>query len=274
MKNIIPLIVAVILGLTAVYLVSRILVTNKEAAQEPQVSIVIAARDLDAGETLQPGACTFKNIPQSAAPKSALLWENVSFTYGQTIPNGIKQGDYIRFEDLQLNVTLANCVTPGKWLIPVTFSDPTLVKMLRPQDEIAIAASYEEAQQSPKTANPSGAEINMAAATAAAANVGRKRETIILFPCVEIIGIANEKGLFREAGSSSSTVFVSLPPRQATILLAAQREAELYPILRRRNDSSARNRSEIGSVNAQTFQNVRANLETAKFSETNVNQDK
>ena len=274
MKNIIPLVVAVILGLTAVYLVSRILVTNKDAAKEPQVSIVIAARDLDAGETLQPGACTFKNVPQSAVPRSALLWENVSFTYGQTLPNGVKQGDYIRFEDIQLNLTLANCVTPGKWLIPVTFSDPTLVKMLKPQDEIAIAATYTEARKPPKNADSTGVEINANAAVSAAMNVERKRETIILFPCVEIIGIANEKGLFREAGSSSATVFVSLPPRQATILLAAQREAELYPILRRRNDASARNRREIGSVNARTFQNVRAGLETADFSEATVSQDK
>lgn len=33
------------------------------------------------------------------------------------------------------------------------------------------------------------------------------------------------------------------------IVIAAQREAELYPVLRKRNDSSALNRKEIGVVN-------------------------
>lgn len=270
MKNIIPLVVAVILGLAAVYIVSRLFVTNEEAGKEPQVSVVVAARDLDAGEELRPGSCTFKNLPQSAVPKTALLWENVSLTYGQTLPHEIKQGSYIHFEDIQLNVSLADCVTAGKWLIPVTFSDPVLVRMLRPQDEIAIAATYADVRKA--TPNPSVMEQMQPAESGTELEAGK--ETIVLFPCVEVIGIANDKGLFRESGSSSSTVFVSLPPRQAMTLLAAQREAELYPILRRRNDSSARNRREIGSVNAGTFKNIRAKLDTIELSDNPSAQEK
>ena len=142
----------------------------------------------------------------------------------------------------------------------MTFSDPTLVKMLRPQDEIAIAASYAHSEVvKPKLTteelleNPEEAEK---------ADVKMERETVILFPCIEVIGIDNSNGLFRESGSSTATIYVSLPPRQATILLAAQQEAELYPILRRRNDPSARSRTEIGSVNKKTFENVRSGLDT------------
>ena len=141
MKNVIPLIVAVILGLAAVYVVSHFLIENKSTDQETQVSVVVAARDLEAGEELLPGACSFKNVPGSAVPQSAIMWESVSLTYGQKIPHAIKRGNYVLFEDIQLNLSLADCVASGKWLIPVTFSDPTLVKMLRPQDEIAIAAT-------------------------------------------------------------------------------------------------------------------------------------
>ena len=255
MKNIIPLIAAVILGLAAVYLVSRLLVTNKEAEKEPQVSVVIAARDLAAGEEIQPGACSFKNIPQSVVPKSALLWDNVSLTYGQVLPHDIKQGAYIHFEDIRLNVSLADCVTAGKWLIPVTFSDPTLVKMLKPQDEIAIAAACAEVKKkAPAEQKPEDQDD-----VPGAAELEQNREMVVLFPCVEVI---------RESGGSTSTIFVSLPPRQATILLAAQREAELYPILRRRNDTSARNRREIGTVNAETFKKIRSGLETAELPDT------
>ena len=263
MKNVIPLIVAVILGLAAVYLVSNMLIDHKDLAKEPQVSVVIAARDLAAGEELSPGACSFKTIPRSAMPETAILWENVSLTYGQKIPHELRQGSYIMFEDIQLNLSLAECVAAGEWLIPVTFSDATLVKMLRPQDEIAIAAAYVTKEAVPPKL--SGINELDADEVVSSSTVEVNRELVILFPCVEVIGIDNSSGLFRESGSASasSTIYVTLPPRQATILLEAQQEAELYPILRRKNDTSALNRAEIGIVSGKTFEKVRADLEPA-----------
>ena len=264
MKNIIPLIVAVLLGLAAVYMVSRVLIENKDTEQEAQVSVVVAARDLDAGEEILPGACSFKNIPESAVPKSAILWDSVSLTYGQKLPRAIKRDNYIMFDDIQLTISLADCVSSGKWLVPVTFSDPTLVKMLRPQDEIAIAATYAHTSVvQPKLTTEELIE-NPEAATKT--DLKEERETIILFPCIEVIGLDNSNGLFRESGNQTATIYVSLPPRQATILLAAQHEAELFPILRKRNDPSVRDRAEIGSVNSKTFENVRSGLETAILS--------
>ena len=127
MKNVIPLIVAVVLALAAVFLVSRVMVQTDTESKEPQVSVVIAARDLERGEELTPGSCSFKSIPRSALPKSALLWDNVGLAYGQKLPYKIPEGDYIQLSDLQLNVMLSDCVEKGKWLIPVTFTDPVLV---------------------------------------------------------------------------------------------------------------------------------------------------
>ena len=263
MKNIIPLIVAVVLALSAVFLVSRVLVRSAEGTKEPQVSVVITVRDLEPGEEITPGSCSFKSIPRSAVPKSALLWESVGLAYGQKAPYKIPEGDYIQLSDLQLNVSLADCVEKGKWLIPVTFSDPALVKMLMPEDEIAILASYSDEKVTP--VNPDRAVPAIGTNPAANVEISRKRETIVLFPCVKVTGIANDRGSFREAGGNTSTIFVSLPPQQATILLAAQREAELYPVLRKRNDIAARNRRELGSVNAVTFERLRANLETTEL---------
>ena len=264
MKNVIPLVVAVVLALAAVYLVSRMLVQNDEAAKEKQISVVVAARDLDAGDELRPGSCTFKSIPESAMPKDALKWDNVSLIYGQKLPQRIMEGDYIQLTDLQLNVSLSDCVEVGKWLIPVTFSDPALVKMLMPEDEIAIIATYAESKTIPP-ATESGAAPLTVEQIAAQTQIKQNRETVVLFPCVKVTGIANDKGNFRESGGSTATIFISLPPRQATILLAAQREAELYPVLRKRNDTSARNRRELGSVNAKTFEQIRSKLETSEL---------
>ena len=272
MKNIIPLIVAVVLALAAVFLVSRMLVKNDETAKEPMVSVVIATRDLDRGEKITPGACTFKSIPRSAMPKSVLLWENVGLLYGQQLPYKVMEGDYIQFSDLRLNLSLSECVEIGKWLIPVTFSDPALVKMLMPEDEIAIVASYADTKIT--LPNKSGERPLTPEEQALNTNIKKNRETIVLFSCVKVTGIANENGSFRESSGNTSTIFVSLPPRQATVLLAAQREAELYPVLRRRNDLTARNRRELGSVNTQTFEHLRSNLETTELPDMPLQQPK
>lgn len=259
MKNIIPLIVSVMLGLAAVYFVSKLLFEKENTETETKVSVVVAARNLDANDELSQGALTYKDIPKSAVPKNALLWENVSLAYGQQLPHAVSEDEYILMTDIRAQATLSDCARQGEWTIPVTFSDPALVKMLMPDDEIAIISTYVSKEvvmdKDMKVSDGSGVKVN------------ESRETSVLLPCVRVIGIANERGSFRESGSSSGTIFVSLPPQQAMILIAAQRESELYPVLRKRNDSVALNRKDGGVVNAGTFAKIRRGLAPAELPE-------
>ncbi len=259
MKNIIPLIVSVVLGLAAVYIVSKLLFEKEENDTENKVSVVVAARALNAHDELTQGSLTYKDIPQSAVPKNALLWENVSLAYGQQLPHAVSQDDYILMTDIRIQTTLSDCARQGEWTVPVTFSDPALVRMLMPDDEIAIISTY---------VSPSVAiDKNMKESDGSGVKMSESRETSVLLPCVRVIGIANEQGSFREGGGSSGTIFVSLPPQQAMILIAAQRESELYPVLRKRNDSAALNRKDSGVVNADTFSKIRKDLVPAELPE-------
>ncbi len=259
MKNIIPLVVSVILGLAAVYLVSKLLFENKNADLENKVSVVVAARDLNAHDELSQGSLTYKDIPESAVPRNALLWENVSLAYGQQLPHAVSQDDYILMTDIRIQTTLGDCARQGEWTVPVTFSDPALVKVLTPDDEIAIVSTYVSQNVS--------VDKNMTVSDGSGVKMTESRETSVLLPCVRVIGIANDQGSFRESGGSSGTVFVSLPPQQAMILIAAQRESELYPVLRKRNDSVALNRKDGGVVNADTFAKIRQGLAPAELPE-------
>ena len=259
MKNIIPLVVSVILGLAAVYLVSKLLFENKNTELENKVSVVVAARDLNANDELAQGSLTYKAIPESAVPKNALLWENVSLAYGQQLPHAVSQDDYILMTDIRVQTTLGDCTRQGEWTVPVTFSDPALVKMLMPDDEIAIISTYVSQNVS--------VDPNMTVSDGSGVKITESRETSVLLPCVRVIGIANEQGSFRECGGSSCTIFVSLPPLQAMILIAAQRESELYPVLRKRNDSVALNRKDGGVVNSDTFAKIRRGLTPAELPE-------
>ena len=250
MKNIIPLVVSVVLGLAAVFVVSKTLFDRKETKDEATISIIVAARDIDSDEELVEGSLTYRDIPKSVLPHGALLWENVAMIYGQRAQHSIARSDYILISDIQLKISLGDCSKEGEWTIPITFSDPALVKMLRPNDEIGIVSTYVSRNEN---------------AISPAVREAESRETSVLLPCVRVIGIANNNGSFRESGTSSGTIFVSLPPQQAMIVIAAQREAELYPVLRKRNDSSALNRKEIGVVNEKTFEGIRKGLQSAEL---------
>ena len=161
--------------------------------------------------------------------------------------------------DIRIQTTLSDCTRQGEWTVPVTFSDPALVKMLMPDDEIAIISTYVSSHVT--------VDKEMTQSDGSGVKMTESRETSVLLPCVRVIGIANENGSFREGGSSSGTVFVSLPPQQAMILIAAQRESELYPVLRKRNDSVALNRKDGGVVNAETFAGIRKGLAPAELPE-------
>ena len=265
MKNVIPLVVSVILGLAAVFVVSKTLFDRDETKDEEKISIITAARDIPADEELTEGSLTYRNVPKSVLPHGALLWKNVAMIYGQRAQHSIMRNDYILMSDIQLKVSLGDCSKEGEWTIPITFSDPALIKMLKPNDEIGIISTYVSRKAEPISGLQENGSI-----IPPSIQESEKRETSVLLPCVRVIGIANSNGSFREPGGSSGTIFVSLPPQQAMIVIAAQREAELYPVLRKRNDPSALNRKEIGVVNEKTFEGIRKGLQSAELPSTPI----
>ena len=257
MKNIIPLIVSVILGLSAVFVVSKMIVNQDISQKQAMVSITVAARNIAANDELTQGMLTYKSIPVSIAPKNALLWENVNLAYGQKLAHDISAEEFIMLNDIREESTLGESCRQGEWTIPVTFSDPALVKMLMPGDEIAIVSTR------------SVQRFNVASAADQASGKpflpAEQKVTSVLMPCVQVLGLGNANGSFRERNGASSTIFVSLPPQQAVILLAAQRESELYPVLRKKNDSFALNRKDGGVFTSAMFDELQKNIPTAEL---------
>lgn len=257
MKNIIPLVVSVILGLAAVFIVSKMIVKQNSTQEQATVAIAVAAKDIPADEELSQGMLTYKMLPTAIVPPNALRWENVNLAYGQKLPHSVSADEFIMMNDISVRATLAESCRQGEWTIPVTFSDPALVRMLMPDDEIAIIAtqSVQKIMVAPGSDEVSDRPVTQS----------EQKVTSVLLPCVRVLGMSNAKGSFREPDGSTATIFVSLPPQQAMILLAAQREAELYPVLRQKNDSSALNRKDGGIVTTATFEALRKDIPVAEL---------
>ena len=241
MKNSIPLILAVVLGLAAVFAVGRVISSNI-AQKEDMIDVVAAQRDIPAGETLAEGFYRPKKVPRSALPAQAIMWNKAPMLNGQKLLVNKSAGDYIYLSDFQTQ-GIGNVVGEGEWAVAIQLPSRSIASMLKPGDEVAIIATFqvEEKQKNQESGKN-----------------GKKEVTTVLFPRVRVLEIGG--GLY--ASDQSGTLVLQLPPQQAQTLIAASRIASLYPALRRPNDSSALNRLDAGVVDMSTFQKLLEGQET------------
>ena len=223
MKNIVPLIVAVVLGLASVFAVSRT-ISKDSGNLEKTVEVVAASRVLVANEILSDAYIYSKVVSVSSLPKEHILWKNRNMVVGQKVLKPIAKDDYVLLSYVGMTTSMGNVIGEGEWGVPVSFSDATLVRLLQPGDEIAILGSFMITQEK-KSALDEDAQ----------AVTEDKIVTVVVFPRVRILEVVG-----------GNSVMLSLPPQQAMTLVAAQRRAELYPVLRKTNDAKALNRKDGG----------------------------
>lgn len=254
MKNSIPLIIAVVLGLAAVFVVSRMM-KGKSETREGSVLVVAATRDLSNKEEVRDGYIRAKEIPQSALSPRHVLWSKANIVMGQTMLRSVAKDDVIMLNDVGMSKSMSLLLGDGEWAVPVTFSDNGITQFLQPGDEIAILGTFSVKKTIPSkdlSAEPIVVE---------------ERATSVIFPSVRILDIGSGDGISREEGVNARAVIVALPPQQAATLVAAQRIAELYPALRRANDPSSLNRLDGGVVDDTTFLDLRKGLTPVKVPE-------
>ena len=259
MKNTIPLIVAIVLGLIAVFAVSKMIRPKDADAESKQIEIVAAARDISPKdgpikeEWLMP-----RPVDRNSMPNKAIPWSQVHQVTGQSLVRTVALKDYILASDVTgFETRLDLAVGEGEWAVPVTFSDPSLVQFLQPGMEIAILGTSVMQEVIPKKD------------VSEKPDVVEQRATSVVFPCVRILDIGKGDAIRRsEDVGANGTIIVALTPRQASTLVAAQRTMELYPALRKTKDRSALMRRDVGIVTDATFKGLRENLEAITLPDT------
>ncbi len=252
MKNTIPLILAVACGLAAVFGVSRFIAARTAESEKNFVDVVAAARDIIAKDgEIKESWLMKKHVEISSLPAKAIPWSQANSVLGQTVTRMVARRDYILTSDISgVEVRLANAVPAGEWAIPVTFANGKIVKFLNPGDEIVIlgAGSSEQTLSSrDKSQKPQTVEQDVMS---------------VIFPCVRVLDIGKGDGVRRAEDYGGDTIIVSLSPRKAMALLAAQRKMKLYVALRKPNDGNAMRRRDVGVVDDKTFLDLRQNLES------------
>lgn len=242
MKNYIPLVLAVLLGLAAVLAVGRLLNQQKEV-NEAVSRVVVVNRDLPKGDVIASDMLMPKTIPVRARPANAFDWSSRTLVVGQQSMRHITAGDYILESDLGLPDELSSLVGSGEWAVAVKITENGIFKMVNPGDEVAIMATMNVVSRH-------------ASADLRAAPVFSEEEmTMVLFPKVVVLAKGGDHS-GNPMRIDGGEVILALSPPQAQFITAVQRRAELTLALRHKGDNTAVNRSEIGKIDQSSFGNL------------------
>lgn len=261
MKNTIPLIVAVALGLLLVYLLSRVIHRQDDRHDDEYEWVVAAAKDITPKDgPIKESWLLKRRVERNSKPSKSIPWSQLNRVKGQEAVNIIARDDYVLASDVTgYEIRIDKAVGEGEWAVPVTFSDPSLVQFLQPGMEVAILGTSimkEIVKKTDASEKP---------------DVVEQRATSVIFPCVRILDIGKGDAIRRnDEMGASGTIIVALTPQQAATLVAAQRTMELYPALRRFNDQNALKRRDVGMVTDVTFKGLRADLEPVVISDANL----
>lgn len=245
MKNFIPLVLAVLLGLAAVLAVGRLLQSRK-AAVEKTTSVLAVTRDVSAGEVLTSDSVMEKKVPVSARPAQAIFWSRSEMVVGQKALRSIAQGDYVLLSDVGLSRSMADIVGEGEWAVSLTVPAGGIARIVQPGDEVAVIGTFRIKSQV-KTADLSAAPEEIA-----------REATLVLFPRVRALDVGS---LSSGGEATAGELILALPPQQAQVLIAAQAKARLTLALRRPGDEVSINRLDTGMVDETTFDKLLQGLQ-------------
>ena len=234
MKNYIPLVLAVLLGLAAVLAVGRVLRERQKKAEDT-IFVTVASRNIKIDETLTLDALRDHEIPVSARPNQAVSWSRKELIIGQKALKPVAEGDYLLLSDVGLSRSVGTIVGKGEWAVSLNVGAGGVMSVLQPGDEVALIGSM--------NVRSTTVSVDLSAAPKETA----REVTTVLFPRVRVLDIS---------GAASGELLLGLPPAQAQFLIAAQQRVKISVALRRPGDDTMLNRSEIGVVDNSTFEKL------------------
>lgn len=252
MKNFIPLVLAVLLGLAAVLAVGRLL-KERNKAKEKTTTVVAVARDVAAGDVLTADTIMKKEVPVSARPVQAIFWSRSEVVVGQKAMRAIAQGDYVLLSDVGLSRSMADIVGEGEWAVSLSVPQGGIARIVQPGDEVAVIGTFRISSQ-----------VKSADLSAGIKEVS-KEATMVLFPRVRVLDVGALSSTRGGEETGGGEIILALPPQQAQVLVAAQRKAQLTLALRRPGDEAAINRIDPGMVDEQTFDNLLQGMESVRM---------
>ena len=259
MKNKIPLIAAMVLGIVAIvairFYVQRV---EQEARSKLKGTPVVAAKeDIEAGTEIDLDLVLSKEVPIAFMPQQAIQGSmELKQILGHKTRVPLRAGQIILWSDLESerHGGLSALIPEGDGAFTVNISQGISSSLIQPNDHIDIIASF----AIPKDNQSSAAPAASSQKTSDLVNVVLLQNVTVL-AVGDTMGGAAQAQPGERAGSGAISLSVTLP--EAQLLMFAAQHGELGAMLRREGAIDTRPRSELPRVTFEAIEKIIGDLD-------------
>lgn len=255
MKNKFPLIVAIIIGVVALFAIQRY-VTNKQNeinAQYKGQPVVGAATDIPAGTPITMQMLYWKQVPTQFIPAQSIQGsDQVKLIVGSKTSVNIKAGQIILWSDLVTETRggLSSIIPAGQGAFSVNISLGVKSDLIQPSDHIDIIGTF----MIPKPTQPISGPV-------ASWRQASDLVNVVLLQNVTVLAVG---GNFNGAPGSSGTggdLTLALTLPEAQELMFAAQNGQLGAVLRRGGSTDVMARSDLPRVTFESIDKIMGDLD-------------
>ena len=255
MKNKLPLIIAVVIGILALLAINSYQKQrDREINERFKGKLVIVAKtDIAAGTELTKQLVTYKEVPTRFILRQHILAADEALVVGRKTRFQLRAGEDIVTSVLAREERggLANIIPAGEGAYTVTISQGIRPGLIQVGDHIDIIGSF--AVPKPNQPLP---------ATTATWRQGSDIVNIVLLQNVAVLAVGNVFGdTGRPEGASGGDLTLSLVLPEAQLLMFASKQGELGALLRREGESTIRPREDLPRVTFERIEEIIGDLD-------------
>ena len=256
MKNKFPLIVAIVIGVAALFAIrSYVKKMEKQVTgiNGPTEMVVAAGVDIPAGTELTVQMLVPKEVPKKFIPAQAIQGsDSVKQILGTKTRVVIRAGQQLLWSDLVSEVRggLSSIIPEGKGAFTVSISKGIKPGLIQPSDHIDIIGSF--ALPKPNQPLPTGA---------ASWRQGSDVVNVVLLQNVTVLAVGESFGGGAKSHESGSDLTLALKLEESQALMFAQQNGELGAVLRRDGTTEITPRADLPRITFEKIEQIVGDLD-------------
>jgi len=264
MKNRIPIIAAIILGLFVIFAIQNYLKREREKVQSQlrQAVVLVAGQNIPKGTELTEAMLKWRDVPSQAVHHKSMTSEDERRQIvGRKLRIAIPQGQAILWTDLEIEKRggLSSLIPEGERAFSAEFGETALLQL---NDRVDIIGIFNEPKDDATglVGGPGGVQFADQNSTVC----------IVLLQNVNIIAIGSTIGeVYQAPGEiSGGTITFSLTLPEAQLLMYASTHGELAMVLRRDGDVEVIARENLPRITMQELERITGELDEERSHRT------
>lgn len=255
MKNKFPLIVAIIIGIAALFAIRQYVknMQDQTAAQLKGQPVVAANQDIPAGAVITDRMLYWKGVPTQFIPVQAIQGQDqVKLVIGSKTAVAIKAGEIILWSDLQTETRggLSSIIPAGEGAFTVSISVGVKSDLIQPSDHIDIIGTF----SIPKPTQPLAGPVASWRSASDLVNV-------VLLQNVTVLAVGeNYNGATGVNGTGGDLTLALTLPEAQELMFAAQ-NGQLGAVLRRGGSTDVMTRDNLPRITFESIDKIIGDLD-------------